>query len=301
MNHVELLPSNRLDFIVRQVFDTLDVSETTRREYAVRIRYFLRFTDIHGLNHNSYLEYKRYLQGCQMFSVSTKNKYLIAAKIFLDGLHRLNLIPQKITDHVRGFTQCRLHRKEGLQDADIGKLQRYCSDLPPAPQNLRLRALVALFLFQGLRQIEVVRLDVGDIDLRNKTAFIRGKSRDDKEPIHLHPSTVRVLREYLNCYRFRSGALFRSDSNHCRGERLTTKSVREIIKRIFAELEIDGSTHGFRHFFITKLIKSYKGELLMVSKYSRHRSIQMLEVYNDEIIREQDLPRFYEVFKEIRI
>lgn len=39
----------------------------------------------------------------------------------------------------------------------------------------------------------------------------------------------------------------------------------------------------------------------MVSKYSRHRSIQMLEVYNDEIIRKQDLPRFYEVFKEIRI
>ena len=39
----------------------------------------------------------------------------------------------------------------------------------------------------------------------------------------------------------------------------------------------------------------------MVSKYSRHRSIQMLEVYNDEIIREQDLPRFYEVFKEIWI
>ena len=66
-------------------------------------------------------------------------------------------------------------------------------------------------------------------------------------------------------------------------------------------LEIAGSVHGFRHFFITKLIKSYKGELLMVSKYSRHRSIQMLEVYNDEIIREQDLPRFYEVFKEIRI
>lgn len=301
MNHVELLPSNRRDVVIKQVFDTLDMSETTRREYAVRIRHFLRFTDTHGLNRNSYLEYKRYLQGCETFSVSTKNKYLIAAKIFLDGLHRLNLIPQKITDHIRGFSQSRLHRKEGLHDADIEKLQRYCSDLPSTPQNLRLRALVALFLFQGLRQIEVVRLDVGDIDLRNKTAFIRGKGRDDKEPIHLHPSTVRVLREYLNCYRFRSGALFRSDSNHCRGDRLTTKSVREIIKRVFAKLEIDGSVHGFRHFFISKLIKSYKGELLMVSKYSRHRSIQMLEVYNDEIIRKQDLPRFYEVFKEIRI
>ena len=144
-------------------------------------------------------------------------------------------------------------------------------------------------------------MNVGDIDLRNKTAFIRGKGRDDKEPIHLHPSTVRVLREYLNCYRFRSDALFRSDSNHCRGGRLTTKSVREIIKRTFHTLQIDGSANGFRHYFITKLIKSYKGELLTVSKYSRHRSIQMLEVYNDEVIRQEDLPRYYSVFKDIRI
>ena len=72
MNHIELLPSSRRDLIVRQVFDTLDVSETTRREYAVRIRHFLRFTDVHGLNRNSYLEYKRYLQGCETFSVSHK-------------------------------------------------------------------------------------------------------------------------------------------------------------------------------------------------------------------------------------
>ena len=250
----EIIRSDRLELLKNEVFGALDVTDATRNEYRVRITHFIRYAETHGINRNSFLDYKRYLAGIDTFSVSTKNKYLIAAKIFLDGLHRLNLIPQKITDHVRRFTQSQLHRKEGLQDADIGKLQRYCSDLPPTPQNLRLRALVALFLFQGLRQIEVVRLDVGDIDLRNKTALIRGKGRDDKEPIHLHPSTVRVLREYLNRYRFRSGALFRSDSNHCRGERLTTKSVREIIKRVFAELEIDGSTHGFRHFFITKLI-----------------------------------------------
>lgn len=301
MNHVELLPSNRRDVVVRQVFDTLDVSETTRREYAVRIRHFLRFTDTHGLNCNSYLEYKRYLQSCETFSVSTKNKYLISAKVFLDGLHRVRLIPQKITDGVKGFSQNRLHKKDGLTDDDIGKLQLYCSALEPTRANLRLRAIIALFLFQGLRQIEVVRLDVTDIDLWDKVALIRGKGRDDKEPVYLHPSTVKVLREYLRLYRFREGALFRSDSNHCRGERLTTKSVREIIKRTFHTLQIDGSAHGFRHYFITKLIKSYKGELLTVSKYSRHRSIQMLEVYNDEIIRQEDLPRYYSVFKDIRI
>jgi integrase/recombinase XerC len=101
--------------------------------------------------------------------------------------------------------------------------------------------------------------------------------------------------------RLKEGALFRSNSNYYNGARLTTKSIRELIKQVFTTLDIDGTTHGFRHFFITKLIKSYKGELLTVSKYSRHSSIQMLEVYNDETIREQDLPRFYNVFSDIKI
>ena len=174
MNHAELLPSNRRECIVREVLGGVDVSETTRREYAVRIRHFLRFTDTHGLNRNSYLEYKRYLQGCETFSVSTKNKYLISAKVFLDGLYRVRLIPQKITDGVKGFTQSRLHKKDGLTDDDIGKLQSYCSALELTKTNLRLRAIIALFLFQGLRQIEVVRLDVTDMRRPKRHSCIFG-------------------------------------------------------------------------------------------------------------------------------
>ena len=298
---VEPIQLNRLEPLQKQVFDVLDVSESTRKEYSVRIKHFVQYTKIHGINHNIYLEYKRFLDGIDTFSIATKNKYLIAAKVFLDGLYRLQLIPIKITDNIKGFSQSKLHKKEGLNDEAITKIQNYCSTLKPTLTNLRLKSILSLLIFQGLRQIEVIRLNVTDIDLKHKTAFITWKGRDDKERIYLHPTTVKVLKSYLSLYRFREGALFRSESNNSYGSRLTTKSIREIIKQVFKTLEIDGSTHGFRHFFITKLIKSYKGELLTVSKYSRHRSIQMLEVYNDETIREQDLPRFYDVFNDITL
>lgn len=298
---VNLIQQNKLELLKKQVFDVLDVSEGTRKEYSVRIRHFMKFTEMYGINCNTYLEYKRFLGNIDTFSVATKNKYLIASKVFLNGLYRLQLIPVKITDSIKGFSQSKLHKKDGLNDEAILKLQNYCSTLEPTETNLRLKSILALLIFQGLRQIEIVRLNVTDIDLKNKTAYIIGKGRDDKEIIHLHPTTVKMLREYLKKYRYREGALFRSKSNNCCGERLTTKSIREIIKQVFKTLEIDGSTHGFRHFFITKLIKSYKGELLTVSKYSRHRSIQMLEVYNDEVIREQDLPRYYNVFNDIAL
>lgn len=283
------------------IFDCIDVTENTRKEYLTRIKHFIHFVKLHGLNFNTYLEYKRYLSSIDTLSVSTKNKYLISAKIFIDGLNSLQRLPFQINTKVRGFKQSKLHKKDGLCDEDISKIVEYCSTLEPTVQNLRLKSILSLLIFQGLRQVEITRLNVSDINLKDKTAFIIGKGQDDKELIHLHPSTVKALKTYLQKYRVRDGALFRSESNFSSGSRLTTKSIREIIKKVLNELNIDGSTHGFRHFFITKLIKSYKGELLTVSKYSRHRSIQMLEVYNDEIIREQDLPRFYNVFSDITL
>ena len=101
----EIIRSNRLELLKNEVFGALDVTDATRNEYRMRITHFIRYAETHGIKRNSYLDYKRYLANIDTFSVSTKNKYLIAAKIFLDGLHRLNLIPQKITDHVRGFMQ----------------------------------------------------------------------------------------------------------------------------------------------------------------------------------------------------
>lgn len=283
------------------IFDCIDVTENTRKEYLTRIKHFIHFVKLHGLNFNTYLEYKRYLSSIDTLSVSTKNKYLISAKIFIDGLNSLQRLPFQINTKVRGFKQSKLHKKDGLCDEDISKIVNYCSSLEPTIQNLRLKSILSLLIFQGLRQVEITRLNVIDINLKDKVAYIIGKGQDDKELIHLHPSTVKTLKTYLQIYRVRDGALFRSESNFSSGSRLTTKSIREIIKKVLNELDIDGSTHGFRHFFITKLIKSYKGELLTVSKYSRHRSIQMLEVYNDEIIREQDLPRFYNVFSDITL
>ena len=86
----EIIRSNRLELLKNEVFGALDVTDATRNEYRVRITHFIRYAETHGINRNSYLDYKRYLAGIDTFSVSTKNKYLIAAKIFLDELHLEN-------------------------------------------------------------------------------------------------------------------------------------------------------------------------------------------------------------------
>ncbi len=285
----------------KQVFDLLDISDATKKDYQSRIRLFLEFTKSQGLNHNTFLKFKRYLKGRNNLAVSSKNKYLITAKIFLNELNRRGLIPVNITQNVKVFSQSRKHKKSGLNVEEVAKLSKELQQLEDNPKNLRLKVILSFLLFQGLRQCEVVRLDIKDVDLVNSLAFIQGKGADDKEAINLHPKTTQALKTYLKASKIADGALFTSQSNNHRSGRLTTRGIRKIVKDFFRELGIDKSTHGTRHFFVSQLIRSYKGDLLNVKKYSRHKSLEMLIVYDDNLKLKEDLPRFYKTFEDIKI
>jgi integrase len=283
-----------------KVFDLLDVSEATRKDYKYRIGLFLDFTGERGLNRNSFLEFKRALAERTDLAVATKNKYLATAKIFLKEANRQGFLPADITQNIKTFSQSKKHKRDGLNDEEMSKLTTAIKELPETPTNTRLKAILSLLVFQGLRQVEVIRLDVKDIDFISKTAFIQGKGRDDKEPIYLHPETIKALQAYLKTNKIADGALFTSQSNNNKNQRLTTRAIRDIVKKTLNALGIEKTTHGFRHYFTTTLIKTYKGDLLEVAQYTRHKSLEMLQVYNDNINRKADLPRYYQAFSGVK-
>lgn len=284
-----------------KVFDLLDVSEATRKDYKYRIGLFLDFTNERGFNRNSFLEFKRSLAERTDLAVATKNKYLAAAKIFLKEANRQGFLPADITQNIKTFSQSKKHKRDGLNDEEIRTLTNAIKELPETPTNTRLKAIISLLVFQGLRQVEIIRLDVKDIDFISKTAFIQGKGRDDKEPIYLHPETIKALKAYLKGNKIADGALFTSQSNNNKNQRLTTRAIRDIVKKTLNDLGIEKTTHGFRHYFTTTLIKTYKGDLLEVAQYTRHKSLEMLQVYNDNINRKADLPRYYQAFSGVKL
>jgi integrase len=306
MNNINLiltdnstLLSSKVKANASAVFNLLDVSDATRQDYEYRIGLFLTFVGDKGFNFNTFLEFKRHLSQRTDLSVSTKNKYLATAKIFLKELNRQGVLPTDITQNIKTFSQDKKHKRDGVNDEEMALLIEKLQGLEPTPQNNRLKAMISLLALQGLRQIEIVRFDVKDIDLVSKTALVQGKGRDDKEPISLHPETVRALKDYLKSNRKASGALFTSISNCHNNQRLTTRAIRKIVTGVLRELGVEKSTHGFRHYFTTTLIKTYKGDLLEVAQYTRHRGLEMLQVYNDAIKKEADLPRYYNAFRGV--
>lgn len=281
------------------VFDSLDVSLATREDYKSRIGHFVDSLGRRGLQRESFLAYKRRLAGRTDITVATKNKYLAAARVFLRELYRRGYLPQDITTNVKSFSQSKRHKRTGITDDEMSRLVDRIRQLPRSEESTRLKALLALLGLQGLRQIEICRLDVTDLDLAGKSAMVQGKGQDDKEAVSLHPETVRALGEYLQENRLASGPLFAGRSNN--SKRLTPQGLRLIVKRALGALGINKTVHGFRHYFTTRLVRAYRGDLLTVAQYTRHKSLEMLQVYNDNIKREADLPRFYRTFSVVKL
>lgn len=278
------------------IFDELDIAESTKQDYLARLPHFAGFLHRNGITHNSLLEYKKYLRTRTDLGIAAKNKYLAVARISLKELYRRGALTVDLSFNVKSFQQSQKHRVEGLNDPEVEKLCTHLRELPDNFKTTRLRAIVALLLYQGLRQIEICRLDVSDVDLASGRLYVLGKGQDDREPIHLHPQTSKALKTYLKASKVKDGALFTSLWGHTRGKRLTTRGLRFIIKEEFELVGIEKTVHGTRHYFTTTLVKSYKSDLLRVAKYTRHRSTEMLMVYNDTINDEQDLNKFFKSF-----
>ena len=270
------------------IFDTLDIQPSTKSEYQKRILKFLRYMETQTITRDLLLAYKQYLRDDNTLGIASKNKYLTTARIALREMYRRGLTPVDLSVGVSSFQQNIRHKVNGLTEEEVVKICNYLKEQDNSFKNARLRALVSLLLFQGLRQIEICRLDFNDIDLASGTINVLGKGRNDKEHIHLHKTTIKALRSYSRASHAKYGPAFYSLNGRNKGQRLTTRGLRQIIQNLFNELGIEKTVHGSRHFFTTELIKHYKSDLTTVARFTRHNSLEMLTVYNDEIASEND-------------
>ena len=306
MNTVALKPyeviepvTNTLNWLLTH----MDVSAATLIDYSGRLSSFINFLVENGIDEDTLVTYKRMLAADKTLKASTKNKKLTLARLFLRELYRRGYIPRDITLGIKGFQQSNKHKRSGLDDGDMQLLRKWVSlNEYRTPATIRLTAMLLLLTYHGLRQIELCRLEFEDIDFVGGRIFIHGKGRDDKEPIHLSPDVAQVLRRYCDAYQISSGFVFFSISNnHSRGAPLTTRGLRATVTHLFNKLGIDRNVHGLRHFYVTKLIEEFPGDLFMVRNFTRHRSIEQLAIYNDAVLQAKDYPRHDMVFSKVLV
>ena len=301
-NSLTSATSEAIDFLLENfeaILDNIDASPLTRRKYTTDAQLFVAFVEKEGLHLNSFRQFKDALDRRADLSVKTKNSKLIAAKRLLTEMHhRYRLLKVDLSAGVKLFRISAEHTKDGLTSEEVDQVKAVIDALPDQAKRLRLQAIFYLLAFQGLRQFEVSQLAIEDLRLADLVIMVRGKGKDAKERIDLHPATAKAILTYLTATGIKSGFLFPGAT--CQA--LTTRQLRKLFTcthyGLFrkAGLQPGRSLHGFRHFFVTRFLEVTSGDVLTVQQFSRHKSLQALKMYDDRKKKKELLPTFYQAF-----
>lgn len=268
-----------------------DVRAASRRTYANAIKQFLRYLadQGRGLVETSREDVMRWRDELlRDHRPTTVQTYLIAVRMFFRWLADEGVVQKNPADHVKAPKVSAAHKKDYLTSRQCRKLISVTED------KRRDAAMIALMLTTGMRTIEVVRADVGDLRTVGDCSvlFLQGKGRDEKaEYVKLSQKVEEMLRGYLNARdASEEEPLFTSSSNRNQGERMTTRSVSRIAKDalVRAGLKSDRLTaHSLRHTAATLALLG-GAKLRDVQEVLRHSKIETTLLYAHEQDRMQN-------------
>jgi integrase/recombinase XerC/integrase/recombinase XerD len=271
-----------------------DVKESSRQLYARTLSQFFKWTESTGrvlstLSREDVLTYKDSLQSNGL-SALTIGSYIVSVRKFYEwaeaeGIYRNIAKGIKTPKRVQAF------KKQHLSDNKSHELLEHFHSL-----SLRDYAIVNLILRTGLRTIEVIRADVGDITFKQERRILKiwGKGRNEKDDfVVLSEKAYRPIADYLATRKgVKAGQpLFVSNSRQNKGERLTTRTISGICKAGLRAVGMDGkefTAHSLRHTTAVAILK-HGGNITDVQEVLRHSSPVTSQIYTESVKEEMRL------------
>lgn len=266
------------------------VSERTRQAYLQDVRsfaawfegeYSMGFTadQITGVDLRNY---RRYMLEERQVNPSTWNRQRASLRVFCAWCVQSGILAQDPSRELPAKETEELPPR-WLEKADLGRLQRQVERQVNTAQSsfarwqaLRNQALVALMLYAGLREGEVVALDVGDVLVKERSGrvVIRCGKGDKHAEMPLNAEARRALAAWLHERGAHSGVLFTGS----RGERLSTRSVQRQVKALGVLAGVEVTPHMLRHSFAKRLL-DHGAALTVVQKLLRHSRLETTARY----------------------
>lgn len=275
-----------------------DVKESSRNLYSRTLKLFFEWTEekgkqIQDLTRTDILEYKDELFAKGLSSLSVAS-YLTSLRKFYEWAESEKLYPN-IAKGVRTPRRVQAFKKQHLTEEKSGELLSHFES-----KSLRDFAIVNLILRTGLRTIEVVRADVGDITFKANRRILRvwGKGHDTKDDfVVLTDKAYIPIKNYLATRKAAKAnePLFTSDSHRNTGERLTTRTISGLCKDGLKAIGLDGrefTAHSLRHTTAVTILK-HGGNLTDAQTLLRHTSPTTTQIYTESIkeeLRLKDAP-----------
>jgi integrase/recombinase XerC len=142
-------------------------------------------------------------------------------------------------------------------------------------------AIMHLLHDLALRRGEVAYLDLSDVDLNKGILAVKGKGRTEKQFLTLPLPTAEALGAWMELRGIQDGPLFTNFDRAGKGERLTGAAIFYLVRRFGKKAGLVARPHGLRHAAITEALDLTNGDVRKVQKFSRHRDLRTVCLYDD--------------------
>jgi integrase/recombinase XerC len=234
------------------------------------------------------LKFRRYLMTQRKLKPASMNRKINAIKALAKYAYDVGVCQWKLDVDALKQGKVEVYRDtRGVPPEDIQKILSY----PDRSTMLGKRdyAMLQLLWGNGLRRAEVINLNIDDVDLGDRSLWVKGKGNSDTLQIKMNNSTVEAVDEWLisrlSYYSSGDDSLFISLSNINRGKRLCAQTLYNLVNEISKAVNITKkmSPHRVRHSAITTVLERNQGNIRKAQSFSRHADPKTLIIYDDNL------------------
>jgi len=283
----------RIEDLITRFLMNQDVRPSSKKTYQLAIKQYFAWinrtgNDLSKVTREQILSYKQDLLESGLSSL-TVGSYITVVRKFYEWAEANRYYPN-VAKGVKSPKRKQAFRKNPLTSSQATELLNYFEESP------RDFAIVNLLLRTGLRTIEVIRADIGDLGIRQgqRILKIQGKGSDDKDSfVVLTEKCNKAITGYLSIRgrKKASDPLFTSHANRNKGQRLTTHTVSVLVKKGLRAIGLDDpslTAHSLRHTCAVSILRA-GGSLADCKNVLRHSNTATTEIYIETFNEERRL------------
>ena len=258
-----------------------NVTDATTKRYRENISNFMKsvgVSDIEELSEKTV--YRFFLEGRSMkdWKPQTFRTYYMSLFVFFRWCRKQGHVEKNYAEDIQlPKMASSLPRKLSRQEAS--RLLELCFNYPYTQKYVRYRnyALFSMFLYAGLRKNELLNLRLSDVDIENRTIFVRGKGNKERI-IPMNSKLAYALEQYLRHRKAQKKTCpeFFTSSNRNMG--YTEAGLKRLILLMRKELGVNFKIHELRHTFATLMLEG-GCDIYSLSRMMGHSDIKTTTIY----------------------
>lgn len=252
-------------------------SKCTLKAYSLDLKEFAKFFDgveVSKIRYADLRSWSNHLEASGL-SPSSRGRKIAAVRSFFHYLIMMEVIDKNPSDGLESPKQEKKAPVVITMEEAAELLRHARNDGGSEMFFFRDYAIMATFLFTGVRREELTNISLADVDLNRNTILIHGKGSKQRT-VYINDTLHAVLSEYISNYRkrlTRAGAskyLFPSSKS----DKISANTVNHVVNRFFESAGIKQagiSAHVLRKRFATSVFEN-TGDIALTSKLLGHSS-----------------------------